>query len=51
MVGEDRHTSPPTIRVRLEVRGTHVELSSRDVPVEQLLDMARSLVPLPPRPQ
>lgn len=51
MVGEDRHTSPPTIGVRLEVRGTHVELSSRDAPVEQLLDMTRSLVPLPPRPQ
>jgi outer membrane lipoprotein-sorting protein len=50
MVGEDRHTSPPTIRVRLEVRGTHVELSSPDVSVEQLFRMVRSLVLLPPRP-
>jgi outer membrane lipoprotein-sorting protein len=48
VVAEDPHTDPPTIRVRLEMQGTHVELSSRDLPVRQLLDMGRSLVPLPP---
>lgn len=48
VVAEDRHTDPPTIRVRLEMQGTHVELSSRDLPIRQLLDMGRSLVPLPP---
>jgi hypothetical protein len=47
LVAEDRHTDPPTIRVRLEMQGTHVELSSRDLPVRQLLDMGLSLVPLP----
>jgi outer membrane lipoprotein-sorting protein len=46
-VAEDHHTSPATIRVRLERLGTHVELSSRDLSVEQLLEMGRSLVPLP----
>jgi hypothetical protein len=49
-LGEDRHTDPPTIRIRLEVRGTHVELSSRDLSVEQMLRMGRSLVRLPSRP-
>jgi hypothetical protein len=48
VVAEDRQTDPPTIRVRLEMQGTHVELSSRDLPVAQLVDMGRSLVPLPP---
>jgi outer membrane lipoprotein-sorting protein len=48
VVAEDGHTDPPTIRVRLEMQGTHVELSSRDLPMTQLLDMGRSLVPLPP---
>ena len=48
VVAEDRHTDPPTIRVRLEMQGTHVELSSRDLSAGQLLDMGRSLVPLPP---
>jgi hypothetical protein len=47
LVAEDGHTDPPTIRVRLETQGTHVELSSRDLPVTQLLEMGRSLVPLP----
>jgi outer membrane lipoprotein-sorting protein len=46
-VAEDRHTSPSTIRVRLERLGTYVELSSRDLSVGQLLDVGRSLVPLP----
>jgi outer membrane lipoprotein-sorting protein len=50
-VEEDPHTSPPTIRVRVEVQGTHVELSSRDLSLERLLSMARSLVPLPPSPR
>lgn len=39
-VEEDRHTAPATIKVRLERLGTHVELLSRDLSVEQLLDMA-----------
>lgn len=47
VVAEDPHTEPPTIRVRLEMQGTHVELSSRDLAAEKLLDMGRSLVPLP----
>ncbi len=47
-VGEDHHTDPATIRIRLERLGTHVELSSRDLPLERLLDMSQSLVPLPP---
>ncbi len=47
VVCKDGHTDPPTIRVRLEMQGTHVELSSHDLPVTQLLDMGRSLVPLP----
>jgi hypothetical protein len=47
-VGEDRHTEPPTIRVRLEMQGTHVELSSRDLSARELLPMGRSLVALPP---
>lgn len=51
VVAEDGHTDPPTIRVRLEMQGTHVELSSRDLSVGQLLDMGRSLVPLPPAHQ
>jgi len=48
VVAEDPYTDPPTIRVRLEMQGKHVELSSRDLPARQLLDMGRSLVPLPP---
>jgi hypothetical protein len=36
------------MRIRLEMQGTHVELSSRDLFAGQLLDMGRSLVPLPP---
>jgi hypothetical protein len=48
VVAEDPPYGPPTIRVRLEIQGTHVELSSRDLPVRQLLDIGRSLVPLPP---
>lgn len=50
MVGEDRHTAPATVKVRLERLGTHVELSSRDLSVLQLLGMGRSLVPLPSGP-
>jgi outer membrane lipoprotein-sorting protein len=49
-IGRDRHTSPPTIRIRLETLGTHVELSSRNLSVDELLDMGRSLVPLPASP-
>jgi hypothetical protein len=48
VVAEDAQTDPPTIKVRLEIQGTHVELSSRDLPMTQLLDMGRSLVPMPP---
>lgn len=50
-VGEDRHTSPATFRIRVESLGTHVELSSRDLSMERLLEMARSLVPLPSDPR
>jgi outer membrane lipoprotein-sorting protein len=46
-VEEDRRMAPATIKVRLERLGTHVELSSRDLSVEQLLEVGRSLVPLP----
>jgi outer membrane lipoprotein-sorting protein len=47
-VEEDGGTDDTTIRVRLERLGTHVELSSRDLSVGDLLDIGRSLVPLPP---
>jgi hypothetical protein len=48
VIAEDRQTDPSTMRIRLEMQGTHVELSSRDLFAGQLLDMGRSLVPLPP---
>ena len=51
VVAEDRLTDPPTIRVRLEMQGTHIELSSHDLSLGQLLRMGRSLVPLPPAHQ
>jgi hypothetical protein len=48
--GEDRHVHPALRIVRLERMGTHVELHSYHLEVEQLLRLARSLVPLPATP-
>jgi hypothetical protein len=48
-IGEDRRTSPVGRTVRTRRDGTHVELSSAHLPLERLLEMARTLVPLPSR--
>jgi hypothetical protein len=44
--GEDRDINPPLRIVQLERLGTHVEVRSYSLQMEELLDLARSLVPL-----
>jgi hypothetical protein len=44
--GEDRAKNPPLRIVQLERLGTHVEVRSYSLQMEELLDLARSLVPL-----
>jgi hypothetical protein len=44
--GEDRDINPPLRIVQLERRGTHVEVRSYSLQMEELLDLAHSLVPL-----
>jgi outer membrane lipoprotein-sorting protein len=48
--GEDRDIDPPLRRVQLERMGTHVEVRSHSLGIEELLDLARSLVPLAGEP-
>jgi hypothetical protein len=48
--GEDRRVHPPLRIVRLERMSTHVEVNSYYLGLEELLDLARSLVPLPATP-
>jgi hypothetical protein len=47
---EDRRVDPLLRTVRLERVGTHVELNSHYLELRDLLDLARSLVPLPVTP-
>ena len=49
-LGEDRRFRPPLRLVRLERGGTHVQIESHDLSADELLELARSLVPLPPGP-
>lgn len=44
--GEDRDIDPPVRIVQLAHLGTHVEVRSYHLEMEELLDLARSLVPL-----
>jgi outer membrane lipoprotein-sorting protein len=48
--GEDRDIDPPLRIVQLERLDTHVEVRSYYLEVEELLDLARSLVPLREEP-
>lgn len=48
--GEDRQVEPPVRVVQLERLGTYVEVSSYFLEMDQLLDLARSLVPLGSEP-
>ncbi|MBA3552552.1 MAG: hypothetical protein H0W27_06750 [Actinobacteria bacterium] len=47
MVGEDRRMDPALRMLRLQREGTHVELTSHDLSFDEMIDLARSLVPLP----
>lgn len=47
LVGEDRTTSPPRANVRLRRDGTHVELEAVGMSLEELVQLAATLVPLP----
>lgn len=47
-VGDDRQVRPVLRVARLQRLGTHVEIQSYRLSTEELLDLARSLVPLPP---
>jgi hypothetical protein len=47
---EDRDIDPPLRIVQVERLGTHIELRSYYVEMEELLDLARSLVPLREEP-
>ena len=49
-LGEDRRFRPPLRLVRRERGGTYVEIESHDLSTGELLELARSLVPLPPPP-
>ncbi|MGQ0668843.1 MAG: hypothetical protein ACT4PO_04080 [Actinomycetota bacterium] len=49
-LGEDRESQPPLRIARLERLGTHVEIQSHHVGRDELLELARSLVPLPEEP-
>jgi hypothetical protein len=49
-LGEDPRLRPPLRLVRLERGGTYVEIDSYDLSADELLELARSLVPLPPPP-
>jgi hypothetical protein len=46
-LGEDHHSHPPLHVVRLQRHGTHVELQTHHLHPDELLDLARTLVPLP----
>lgn len=50
LAGQDHNVEPAVNRVRVEREGTHVELSSYSLPIQALVEAARSLVPLPTRP-
>jgi hypothetical protein len=49
-LGEDPQAQPVLRLARLERYGTHVEIQSYSLSVEELRDLARSLVPLPAEP-
>jgi outer membrane lipoprotein-sorting protein len=49
-LGEDRDIEPPLRIVQLERVGTHIEVRSYYLEMEELLDLARSLVPLRQEP-
>jgi hypothetical protein len=49
-LGEDRRVRPVLRIARLERLGTHVEIQSYWLGMEELLRLARSLVPLPSKP-
>jgi outer membrane lipoprotein-sorting protein len=49
-LGEDRRVRPALRIARLERLGTHVEIQSYWLGMKELLQLARSLVPLPPEP-
>ncbi|HXF74097.1 MAG TPA: hypothetical protein VNO79_16005 [Actinomycetota bacterium] len=50
LLGEDRRVRPPRRLARLVRDGTHVAIEARGLGEEEVLELARSLVPLPPTP-
>jgi outer membrane lipoprotein-sorting protein len=50
LLGDDRRMRPALRIARLERAGTHVEIQSYWLEVDELRDLARSLVPLPSQP-
>jgi hypothetical protein len=47
LVGEDRTTSPPRANVRFQRGRTYVELEAMGMSLEELVELAATLVPLP----
>lgn len=47
MVGEDSRVDPALRILRLQREGTHVEITAHDLSFDELIDLGRSLVPLP----
>lgn len=48
LVGQDRTISPPRDNVRVERLGTHVEMEGVGLSIQEMIETARTLVPLPP---
>lgn len=47
LVGDDRSSSPRRTNVRLRRNGTHVELEAMGMSLDELVELAATLVPLP----
>jgi hypothetical protein len=47
LAGEDRTSSPRRTNVRLRRNGTHVELEAMGMSLDELVELAVTLVPLP----